>query len=130
MSSGERSTGSTKYLFDTYALIEVYAGNPAYKPFISAPFFVTLLNLFEFHQYLLRTGSRELANRIVDDFSANLQQFSMDVVKKASALRHAWRKRSVSMTDCIGYVAARENGLRFLTGDREFSGAANVEFVK
>lgn len=34
------------------------------------------------------------------------------------------------MVDCIGYVYAKENGLRFVTGDKEFEGMENVEFVK
>ena len=34
------------------------------------------------------------------------------------------------MTDCIGYIFAKEKGLVFLTGDGMFKGFENVEFVK
>jgi len=34
------------------------------------------------------------------------------------------------MTDCIGYVIAERNKMRFLTGDEKFKNKKNVEFVK
>ena len=34
------------------------------------------------------------------------------------------------MVDCIGYMTAKRLGVKFLTGDREFEGMDNVEFVK
>ena len=34
------------------------------------------------------------------------------------------------MTDCIGYIIAKRLGMKFLTGDKEFEGFENVEFVK
>ena len=34
------------------------------------------------------------------------------------------------MTDCIGYILAKNIGIKFLTGDKEFENLDNVEFVK
>ncbi len=34
------------------------------------------------------------------------------------------------MTDCIGYIFAKQLGIKFLTGDKEFENLDNVEFVK
>ena len=50
----------------------------------------------------------------------------------ASEIRIQERKneKKLSLIDCLGYVIAKSLGMRFLTGDREFEGMANVEFVK
>jgi len=34
------------------------------------------------------------------------------------------------LTDCVGYVLAIRNNLKFLTGDEKFENKKNVEFVK
>lgn len=34
------------------------------------------------------------------------------------------------MTDCVGYVVSQRLGMKFLTGDKEFRGLPNVEFVQ
>ena len=44
--------------------------------------------------------------------------------------RLKWKDRGVSITDCVGYIMAREMGIKFLTGDKEFEGLEGVEFVK
>ncbi len=125
MSSGEHYT---KFFFDTYALIEVFQGKEAYKPYLDAVFFVTKLNLFEFHQYLLRIRGPGFADAEIEKYLPHLRIFDLQVIKKASRLRKG-RAGGVSMTDCIGYVYAVENGLIFLTGDRAFEGMEKVRFV-
>jgi predicted nucleic acid-binding protein len=57
-------------------------------------------------------------------------EYDIDVIKKASKLRARHTSKNLSMTDCIGYIYAKENGLMFVTGDREFKGVENVEFVQ
>ncbi len=44
--------------------------------------------------------------------------------------RLKWKDRKVSIPDCIGYVMAKNLDIKFLTGDKEFEGLDNVEFVK
>jgi predicted nucleic acid-binding protein len=34
------------------------------------------------------------------------------------------------MVDCISYALANRLGIKFLTGDMQFEGLPNVEFVK
>ena len=36
----------------------------------------------------------------------------------------------LSYADCIGYVIARREGMKFLTGDAAFKRLENVEFVR
>ena len=38
--------------------------------------------------------------------------------------------KNMSMTDCISYMQAKELGIKFLTGDKEFEDLENVEFIK
>ena len=47
----------------------------------------------------------------------------------ASKFRKLHSSKDFSMTDCIGYAYAKEKGLTFVTGDEEFKGFENVEFV-
>ena len=53
-----------------------------------------------------------------------------DSLKEAMKFRKENKKKDVSYTDCIGYIYAKRNGLKFLTGDKEFENMPNVEFVK
>jgi len=39
-------------------------------------------------------------------------------------------KKDTSITDCISYFMAKNLGIKFLTGDKEFENLENVEFVK
>ena len=38
--------------------------------------------------------------------------------------------RKLSIPDAIGYTVARRLNIKFLTGDKDFEGMENVEFVK
>ncbi len=133
MNSEEHSTENnegTKHFFDTYALVEIYEGNEAYTKFADKAFFITKLNLFELHQYMLRTGGESFADSEFDKYVLHAQEFSIEVVKDASKFRKQHKGKNLSMTDCIGYILAKEKGLVFLTGDGMFEGLENVEFVK
>ena len=130
MNSEKPYTNSPKHFFDTYALIEIFEGNEAYSKYFDREFFITKLNLFEFHYYLLRKISSEEADKIIGGFIPNITEFDTQIVKKASKFRLLYKSRGLSMTDCIGYVYARENGLKFVTGDKEFRKMENAEFTK
>ena len=39
-------------------------------------------------------------------------------------------KKDISITDYVGYFMAKNLGVKFLTGDKEFENFENVEFVK
>ena len=51
-------------------------------------------------------------------------------IKEANEFRLLNKSRKLSYADCIGYIIARRYGLKFLTGDKQFSDMPNVEFVK
>jgi len=55
-------------------------------------------------------------------------EFTSGDIKQATELK--LRKKVMSFADVIGYVMARKYGVKFLTGDEDFRGMKNVEFVK
>ena len=126
--SGERNT--EMYFFDTYALAEVFKGNPTYKRFENLGFNITVLNLFEFHQFLLKAKGEAVADKIIELYSPHIVHFDMEIIKKASKFRYNEKRKNLSMSDCIGYIYAKEHNMVFLTGDKEFADMRNVEFVK
>ena len=40
------------------------------------------------------------------------------------------KKQNMSFFDCVGYVYARENNIKFVTGDKEFEKKEGVLFIK
>ncbi len=130
MSSEGHFTASIKYFFDTYALIEIFEGNKAYSKYVGEPFFITLLNFFELHQYLLRIGNEAFADEKVELYVSHIREVAPAIAIKASKFRRQHKEKDLSMSDCMGYLYAKENSLIFLTGDKEFAGLPNVEFVR
>ena len=132
MSSDEHSTKTTTtdYFLDTYAIVEIARKNPNYERYIGVPFAMTKLNLFELHQYLLRGKGEAYADELIRWYLPNVVDYEVEVIKKASKLRAGHPGKNLSMTDCVGYVYARENDMVFVTGDMELMGMENVEFVK
>ncbi|MBN2250727.1 MAG: PIN domain-containing protein [Candidatus Altiarchaeota archaeon] len=119
------------YFFDTYALIEISLGTPAYKKYVKGASIVTsTLNLMEMYYSMRRENPREE----VELFYEYLRPFAADIddylVKEAMEFRLANRRRRLSYVDCIGYVFARRNGIKFLTGDMAFERLPGVEYVK
>lgn len=124
--SGQRTT---EFFLDTYALIEVLKGNRAYTNYFDVPFSITKLNLFELHHYLLREKGDEIADRAAEAYIPNLVDYGLAIIKKASKFRTKHKQKDLSMTDCVGYIFAIENGLLFVTGDKGFKDVENVDFI-
>ena len=119
------------FFFDTYAFFEIIEGNPNYQPYLKdIAIITTKLNLMELYYGLLKKFDKIIADKHYDI----LIKFSIDIddatIKDAMLFRLANSSKNLSYIDCIGYLISRRNGVKFLTGDKEFSGMENVEFVK
>ncbi len=117
------------YFFDSYAIIELIEGNPAYFPYKQSRMATTTLNLIEVHYHLLR----KFGERFAEAFFRSLLNAAVDYVPSipgANVMRYSMRKKDISTTDCLGYIVAQSAGMKFLTGDKEFKNMPNVEFVK
>jgi len=119
-----------RIFFDTYALIDFFEENPNYKKFEDYKMITTILNVMELHYYFLRTTKIEKFDQIFNKIKHSLANFSIEDIKKSNDLKLEYKKRSISYVDCLGYIIAKREGVKFLTGDKEFEDLSNVEFVK
>lgn len=118
------------YFFDSYAVIEILTSNKNYQNYLNKNIVLTKLNLFEIYHGVLRDSGEKEAEDVIKKYSLHIIDYDIGVIKEAVKFRLDHKKRNLSMADCIGYVVAKKLGIKFLTGDKEFEGMPNVEFVK
>jgi PIN domain nuclease of toxin-antitoxin system len=118
------------FYLDSYAIIEIVKGNKNYEKYKGAKFITSKVNLFEVHYKLLREDGLELANSVVRSCQKFVIDFDVKDIIEGSKFKLREKERKLAMADCLGYVIARNNDARFLTGDKEFKDLENVEFVK
>ena len=119
------------YFFDTYALIELYKGNQQYLKYRSGiKVFTNKLNLMEFAAFLIREKRDSEISEMFRDLSKYNLDYNDAVLIGAAKMKIRHKSKYLSYIDCIGYLIAAKNKIRFLTGDEKFRNMANVEFVK
>ena len=118
------------FFFDSYAIIEIIKGNEAYAKYTRSTIITTHLNLFELYYFLLKENKTHMAKELLEKYSRHVIELDNDTVIYAATMKSGYKKKKLSMSDCIGYALAKKLGIRFLTGDSQFSDLANVEFVK
>lgn len=118
------------YVFDTYALLEVLEGNSAYRKYSEHS--GVIINHFIFAEFcyaIIRKYPPDYT-----DYAAKLKSKISIIptakIMEAMKFRYKHKKLKLSMTDCISYMQAQNQGIRFLTGDRQFANMSGVEFVK
>ena len=120
----------TTYFLDTYALIEILNKNRNYESYKKGNFITTKLNLMEFHYYLLRNVGKKDADFYYDAFLGLIIEFTDEIIKIANDFKLLNKIRKLSYIDCVGYITAKINNSKFLTGDNQFKDLENVEFIK
>jgi uncharacterized protein len=127
----EKSSMMNKaYLFDSYAIIEITQGNSNYKPYKGAICITTKLNMFEVFYSILKQYGEEKSTLILNKYYPTVIEYGKEIIKEAALLKVKHKKQKLSMADCIGYIIAKRYHVPFLTGDKEFEGMDNVEYVK
>lgn len=110
---------------DTYALIELLKGSPNYENYSQAYLVATEFNIFELTYALFRDFGRDEAAKVV-----SLMRDKIEIILtedsdylSASEFRKSTNRtgKKLSLVDALGYSCSRKLGIRFLTGDREFS---------
>ena len=119
-----------KYFLDTYALVEIVKGNKSYKKYTEEELYTSMFNLYELYYNLLRDYGEEKAKEMFYKFYSLIIQIKNDWVFLAARFKLENKKFNISYTDALGYIIAKENNMKFLTGDKEFKDIENVEFVK
>jgi len=130
MNSEENFTTEKEFFFDSYAFFEILEGNSNYEEYKKCKIVTTKLNIFELYIGLLKDLNEETAENYLNKYYSFVVDFDKEVLQEAAKLKNQLNKRNVSMTDCIGYILAKQLGIKFLTGDKEFENLDNVEFVK
>lgn len=117
------------FLFDTYALIEIFNKNPKYERYIDAR---VIINEFIFAEYCYKLFLENIRNidEYLEEVICGIIKPNNEIIKEAMKFRSINKKKKMSMTDCISYIQAKKLAIKFLTGDKEFENLENAEFVK
>ncbi len=115
---------------DTYALVEIAKGNPAYAGLFDEDFVITSETLAEFFWVTLRDFGIGAAEEWFLKLGAYSKQASKETLVDAMRYRYERRREDLSFFDCVGYLFAVENGFIFVTGDKEFKDKKGVLFIK
>ncbi|MCD6139315.1 MAG: PIN domain-containing protein [Deltaproteobacteria bacterium] len=122
------------FFADTYAIIEILKGNKNYAYYSELKLGTTKCNLLELAYALVRDHGKSKALEVLSYVKTQLKivDFTDEDMVNAAEFRLRMRRkgRKPSMVDCLGYVIAKRLNVKFLTGDNEFEGLKNVEFVK
>ena len=120
------------FFADSFAIIEILKGNPAYHEYGLRNLVTTEFNLCEVAYAMVRDyPDRSLSIlSLIRSMIEIVQTGDSDYIAGANVrLRNNRLKRKFSTIDCLGYVVAERLNIPFLTGDREFFEMQNVEFV-
>lgn len=120
----------TAYFLDTYALIEIARENKNFKKFEETINFTNFLNLLELHYAINKEFGSKKADEIIDELKPLVINIEIKDIKGASVFRTKNMKLKFSYIDCLGYVMAFNRNMKFVTGDNQFKGFDNVEFIK
>ncbi len=117
------------FVYDTYAIIEVIEGNEKYEPYLDKQI---IINDFIFAEICYTFIRKKYPNAYVylDKYKAFILEINPEMIENAMVFRYKNKDKELSMTDCISYIQAKELGIKFLIGDKEFENMENVEFVK
>jgi predicted nucleic acid-binding protein len=115
---------------DTYALMAMAQGDDAYARYTVEEFFIPDTTLAEFSRVLLRTVPQEAHDIWMSALEPYAHPVDRNLLLDAMAFRQEHRKNDFSFFDAVGFVAALRARCVFVTGDEEFKGLENVEFVK
>jgi len=117
------------FLYDTYALLEILNKSPSYNLYTEAKIVINEFIFAEFCYKLFRENVKE-AEEYISEVIPAIVHPTTEIIKKAMRFRLENKNKNLSMTDCVSYFMAKELGIKFLTGDKEFEKLENVEFVK
>ena len=117
------------FVFDTYALVEIIKGNKNYVNYLNKEIVINNFIFAELCYILIRNNYPE-ADKYLDRYERFIVSLNPKIIREAMKFRHKNKDRNFSIPDCTSYLMAKELGIKFLTGDKEFKDFENVEFVK
>lgn len=118
------------YFFDTYSVIEIIEGNQSLIKYFGEKVSITIFNLAEIYWVVLNRLGETEADIIYNQYRNSVVDIDDNTLKEAIKFRKEHKKKNLSYADCVGYIYAKLHKMKFLTGDKEFEGFPNVEFVR
>ncbi len=118
-----------KFLYDTYALMELLGKNPDYGKYLDKDIIINDFIFAEFCYNLIKANEKKM-HEYLSEIEPAIVRASVKIIKLAMEFKHKNKSKKLSMTDCISYIQAKELEIKFLTGDKQFENMENVEFVK
>ena len=105
-------------------------GNPNYRKYLNETINTSAFNAVELLYYMLKYHESAKVEEKYAELNLNIVEIEKNELFEAAKLRHAHKKKALSYSDCVGYTLAEKRGMKFLTGDNDFRGMGNTEFVK
>ena len=128
--TSEEESLETNYFFDSYPIIEIVKKNTNFEKYLNKDANLSIFNLAEIYYSILNNYDEEKANEVYETYKGGVVDLTDEIVKEAMKFRKLHKKEDFSYADCIGYIYAKKNNMKFLTGDKAFENLSNVEFVK
>ena len=118
------------FFYDTYAIMCLMEGDKNYEQYKGNIITTSIFNLAELYNIFLRSHGGQTADYWARTLNFNFIEIDKDSIIEAVRFRFDNKKENLSLIDCVGYILAIKNNLKFLTGDEKFEYKDNVEFVK
>lgn len=126
----EELGGNEVLFYDTYTLYAIATGKESYLNYVKGKIITGLMNLYEFYYILIKENNKKLAEEFFNRLVNVCVKINPTLIKEAANFRFKEIKRKLSYVDCLGYIIAKNNKVKFLTGDVGFKGLPNVIFVE
>ncbi|MFA5247398.1 MAG: PIN domain-containing protein [Candidatus Micrarchaeia archaeon] len=117
------------YFFDSYAIIEIMVGNPAFDKYKTERLITTEICFAETYYALLRMNWPDVRS-VLSYLKADIIEPTRNDWFTAMEYRMSRKADRISPADALGYTLSRKNGLKFLTGDEKFKDIPGVEYLK
>jgi uncharacterized protein len=118
-----------KYFLDTYAMIEIFKGNPKLEKVLDKEIITSIFNLYELYYIILKDFDKKHAKKAFGLFKGYVIPINETSIFNASEFRLKNTKKNLSYIDCLGYTLSYHYNAKFVTGDKEFKRMENVEFI-
>ena len=115
---------------DTYALVEICNGNPAFSHLLNETVVITDITMAEFYADLYKKYGLKTEDYWHRKLSILCRPIARETLLNAVRFRIDHYKQNLSFFDCVGYIFARENNMLFVTGDKEFKLKEGIQFMQ
>ena len=112
------------FFFDTYAFMALDGESRNYERFKDVEAITTRFNQVEYGWLKIKAGKETNVERL----EPYVYEVNLEIIKISLKIR--LKNKKMSMPDAIGYATALFLKIPFITGDDDFKGMPNVEFVK